>query len=162
MCVLLKIVSIISFFYLANLTSLYLKQWHFLKKKKITHFCLCTTPQFSIPGFEIAFGSTSLEFSIWLPKGCWCKNGETVFFSPMAAKVLFSHGQITNLNSIKHHAFSYSRHKWKLRGPHEQAEADVAAKKALTDYLKDGNIPEVHEFQTSGSHWLQRFPSNLH
>lgn len=52
----------------------------FKKKKKITHFCLCTTPQFSIPGFEIAFGSTSLEFSIWLPKGCWCKKGETVFF----------------------------------------------------------------------------------
>lgn len=110
MCVLLKIVSIISFFYLANLTSLYLKQWHFLKKK-ITHFCLCTTPQFSIPGFEIAFGSTSLEFSIWLPKGCWCKKGETVFFffSPMAAKVLFSHGQITNLNSIKHNMLSVTQ-----------------------------------------------------
>lgn len=31
------------------------------------------------------------------------------FFPPMAAKVLFSHGQITNLNSIKHNMLSVTQ-----------------------------------------------------
>lgn len=109
MCVLLKIVSIISFFYLANLTSLYLKQWHFFLKKNHTLLPLYNTTIFNSRFWNCIWQHFTGILNMTSKGMLMQEGGDCFFFSPMAAKVLFSHGQITNLNSIKHNMLSVTQ-----------------------------------------------------
>lgn len=110
MCVLLKIVSIISFFYLANLTSLYLKQWHFFKKKKSHTFASVQHHNFQFQVLKLHLAALHWNSQYDFQRDVDARRGRLFFFfPPMAAKVLFSHGQITNLNSIKHNMLSVTQ-----------------------------------------------------